>query len=220
MNFIPSCVRLAVWLFVITISASASAQVSPGKDYRVIKPPQPTESGKRVEVLEFFWYACPHCNNLQPPLKAWLAHKPADVEFRRVPAVLDNSWLPLTFAYYAIDAMGMTDQLHHDVFAAIHQQKIRLSDQSVLFDWVAKRGVDRQKFSDTYHSFGVKSRGQRSVEMTRNYDVSGTPALAVDGKYLLAPSMMLKPDQSVDYDRFFRALDQVIAMARKERAGK
>ncbi|HET9403128.1 MAG TPA: thiol:disulfide interchange protein DsbA/DsbL [Burkholderiales bacterium] len=218
MNLITSFLRHAVFMLALAISSAASAQISPGKDYRLINPPQPTESGKRIEVLEFFWYACPHCNALQPPLRAWLKQKPADVDFRRVPAVFDDSWLPLTYAYHAFDAMGVVDRIHYDVFAAIHEQKLRLSDQAVLFDWVAKHGIDRQKFADTYNSFGVKNRGARSIEQTRNYDIPGTPAIIVDGKYLTAPSMILKPDRTVDYERYFRALDQVIAMARKERA--
>lgn len=220
MKLIASSLRLAACLLVLSFGPAALAQLTPGKDYRLINPVQPTDSGKRVEVLEFFWYGCPHCSNLQAPLRAWLKGKPADVEFRRVPAVLGDSWLPLTWAYYALDAMGAVEKLHYDVFAAIHQQNLRLSDSRVMFDWVAKHGIDRQKFADTYNSFGVKSRGSRSVEMTRNYDIPGTPALAVDGKYLLSPSMTLRPDNSVDYERFFRVLDQVIAMARRERAGR
>ena len=181
--------------------------------------PQPVESGKRIEVLEFFWYGCPHCNALQPPLRVWLKQKPADVEFRRVPAVFSDSWIPLTWTYYTLEAMGIVDKLHYDVFDAIHEQKVRLSDQKVLFDWAAKQGVDANKFAETYSSFGVKSRGMRSIEMTKAYDIPGTPALTVDGKYLVAPSMILKPDRTtVDYERYFLVLDQVIAMARKERA--
>jgi thiol:disulfide interchange protein DsbA len=219
MKLIASCLRRAVWLLAFAVSVSAHAQITPGKDYRVINPPQPADSGKRVEVLEFFWYGCPHCNALQPSLRVWLKQKPADVEFRRVPAVFDNSWLPLTFTYYTLEAMGLSDKLHYDVFAAIHEQRIRLSDQNVLFDWVAKNGVDRQKFSEVYSSFGVKNRGMRSIEMTRTYDIPGTPALTIDGKYLLSPSAIVKADKTtVDYERFFQVVDQVIALARKERA--
>jgi thiol:disulfide interchange protein DsbA len=220
MKSLVSLLRAAAWLLAFAIGSSAWAQLTPGKDYRVIKPPQPTDSGNRVEVLEFFWYACPHCNALQPPLRAWLKQKPADVEFKRMPAVLDKSWVPLTWAYYAYEALGLVDKLHYDTFTAIHGQKIRLQDPQVLFDWVAKQGVDRQKFADAYNSFGVKNRGARSIEMTRSYDIPGTPALTVDGKYLIAPSMILRPDGTVDYERYFRVVDQVIAMARKERAGK
>jgi thiol:disulfide interchange protein DsbA len=219
MNRLASRLRHLAWLLAFA-AAAAAAQLTPGKDYRPISPPQPTESGKRIEVLEFFWYACPHCNALQPSLRAWLKRKPADVEFRRVPAVLDSSWLPLTWTYHALEAMNLTERLHYEVFAAIHEKKVRLSEQAVLFDWMAQNGVDRKKFADTYQSFGVRSRATRSMELTRNHDVSGTPAITVDGKYLLAPSMTLRADRSVDYERFFQVLDQVIAMARKERGGK
>jgi thiol:disulfide interchange protein DsbA len=218
MKLFATFLRRATWLLALVVSVSAHAQLTPGKDYRVINPAQPTDSGKRIEVLEFFYYGCPHCNALQPPLRVWLKQKPADVEFRRVPAVFENSWLPLTFAYYALDAMGLADKLHYDVFAALHEQRIRLSDQNILFDWVAKHGVEREKFAEVYNSFGVKNRGMRSIELTRIYDISGTPALTVDGKYLVSPSMILRPDNTVDYQRYFVVLDQVIAMARKERA--
>jgi protein dithiol oxidoreductase (disulfide-forming) len=220
MRHFKAYLRLAACLLGLVLSAGAAAQLAAGKDYRLINPPQPTDSGKKVEVLEFFYYGCPHCANLQPSLRNWLKRKPADVEFRRAPAVFDEAWYPLTWAYHTFDVMGLLDKLHYEVFAAIHQQRIRLSDQKVLFDWVAKQGVDRKQFIDTYNSFGVKSRGMRSIEMTRDYDIPGTPALTVDGKYLLAPSMFLKPDKTLDYERLYNALDQVIAMARKERAGK
>jgi thiol:disulfide interchange protein DsbA len=212
--------RLVALLLALAVSSSAAAQLVAGRDYRVINPPQPTESGKKIEVLEFFWYGCPHCNALQPSLKIWLKQKPADIEFRRVPAILADSWIPLTRAYYAFEVLGVVEKLHPEVFSAIHEKNLRLQDPKVLFDWVAQNGVDRQKFSDAYGSFGVQSRGQRSLEMTRNYDISGTPSISVDGKYLVAPSMTLKPDRNVDYEKFFQVLDQVIAMARKERAGK
>lgn len=210
----------AAAVFLFSLAGGAAAQLVAGKDYRPISPPQPTDSGAKVEVLEFFWYGCPHCNTLQPSLKAWLKSKPADVEFKRVPAVFQDSWVPLTKAFYAIDAMGLTEKLHHDVFAAIHVQKARLQEPKVLFDWVAGKGVDKQKFIDTYNSFSVQGRAQRSIDMTRNYDIPGTPALTIDGKYLTAPSMTLKADRSIDYDRFFQVVDQLIAQARKTRASK
>lgn len=215
-RFIPLVTALAF----IFAAGVAAAQAVPGKDYRLINPPQPMDSGRKIELLEFFWYGCPHCNNLQPPLSVWLKRKPADVEFKRVPAVFQDSWVPLTKAYLTIEAMGLVDKLHHDVFSAIHEQKIRLQDPKVLFDWVAKHGVDRQKFIDTYNSFAVQSRAQRSVDMTRNYDIPGTPALAVDGRYLTAPSMTLNPDNSINYERFFRVVDELVALARKNRASK
>lgn len=213
-----SFTRPLIALCLLLVAGMPRAEIVAGRDYRTINPPQPVASGAKVEVIEFFWYGCPHCNNLQGPLHAWLKRKPEDVEFRRVPAVFQDSWVPLTKAYYTLEALGLVDKLHLEVFHAIHTQKVRLQDPKVLFDWVAKHGVDRQKFMETYNSFAVESRTRRSIEMTRNYDIPGTPALVVDGRYLTAPSMTLNPDNSINYERYFRVLDEVIALARRTRA--
>jgi thiol:disulfide interchange protein DsbA len=206
--------RFAGWLRLI----AAAAQVA-GKDFQPLNPPQPTQSGDKVEVIEFFSYACPHCQALQPSLHAWLKRKPADVEFRRVPAVFQDSWLPFAQLYYALDAMGLVDKLHTDVFTAIHTQKVRLQDPKVLFDWVASKGVDKQKFADTYNSFAVKSLTQRAVETTRRYNVPFTPALVVNGKYITGPSMT-SPGGTIDYDHFFKVLDEMTASGRKKPGAK
>lgn len=199
---------------------AAHAELTVGKDYTLVKPPQPTESGGKIEVLEFFWYGCPHCNNLQPSLQAWLKRKPADVELKHIPAVFQESWVPLTKAYYTIEAMGLVDKLHQEMFATLHRQRVQLRDANAIFDWAASKGVDRKKFADTYNSFGVNGRAQRSIEMTKKFDIPGTPALVVDGKYLIAPSMALKTDRTIDYDRFFQNVDELIAEARKSRGSK
>lgn len=198
----------------------ASAQVVAGRDYELIKPPQPTESGNKVEVIEFFSYACSHCSALQSSLRAWLKRKPADVEFRRSPVVFQESWVPFARIYYTLDAMGLTDKLHYDVFTAIHEQKIRLQEPEVLFGWVASKGIDRKKFTDTYNSFAVQSRTQRAGDVTRRYDIPYTPVIVVDGRYLTAPSMTSKGASSVDYDGYFKAVNQVIALARKNHPTK
>ncbi|HEX9672161.1 MAG TPA: thiol:disulfide interchange protein DsbA/DsbL [Burkholderiales bacterium] len=211
--------HFAAWFLALSLSTGAWAQLTPGKDYQLINPAQPTTSGAKVEVIEFFYYGCPGCNGLQPPLRAWLTKKPADVEFRRAPVVFQDAWLPLTTAYYAFDAMGLVDKLHYEIFSAIHEQrsleiKGLLRDQKPLFDWVAKQGVDRQKFVAVYNSFGVRSRTNRSIELPGHYHVTSTPTLVVDGKFLTTPAM------AGSYERYFDVLDQVIALARKERAAK
>jgi thiol:disulfide interchange protein DsbA len=219
MRAIAFWLRPAAFLLAFLLCAGAAAQPVPGRDYLVVNPPQPTASDKRVEVVEFFWYGCPHCNALQAPLRVWLKGKPADVDFRRQPAVLADHWVPLTLTYYTLDAMGAVDKLHYEVFDAIHEHRIRLQDPKVLFDWVEKQGLDKQKFAEAYHSFGVKSRAMRAIEVTRAYSVDGTPALVVDGKYLVSPSMVLTPDKKrVDYERYFKVLDEIVARARKEKA--
>lgn len=211
---------LALSLGLCVTTATHAAELTAGKDYLVVKPPQPTESGNKIEVLEFFWYGCPHCNNLQPSLQAWLKHKPADVELKHIPAVFQDSWVPLTKAYYTIEAMGLVDKLHQEMFAALHRQRLPLHNANAIFDWAASKGVDRKKFADVYNSFGINGRTQRSIELTRKYDIPGTPALVIDGKYLTAPSMTLKADRTVDYVRFFQVVDGLIAEARKARGSK
>lgn len=212
----------------LTMSLTGGAFSAPlvaGKDYRLLNPPQATESGKKVEVIEFFSYACIHCYNLEPSLDAWIKRKPADVEFKRVPAVFRDSWIPLAKAYYTIEAMGLFDKLHPQIYAAIHNQNARLDDTKVLFDWVAKQGVDRKKFMDTFNSFSIQSRTQRAVNMTRSYGIDGTPALVVDGKYQPTPSVEMNPvtrtyDEKRYYQRYFEILDQLIDLAGKSRGSK
>jgi len=197
------------------------------RDYTLINPPQPTASGKKIEVLEFFWYGCPHCYHLEPALKAWLKRKARDVDFRYVPATFGApAWEPLTRTYYALDAMGFAGKYHDALFTAIHEEKdaakqrALITDARAIADWLAAKGVDRQKFLDTYNSFAVSARLERSLDMSRNYDISGTPTLVVDGKYMTAPSMMVNADNNINYERFFRVLDQLIERTRKERAAK
>ena len=220
------CVLVLTCMFLALPGTAAS--IVQGSNYEVLPQPQPTDSKGKVEVLEFFWYACPHCYALQTPLEPWLKRKPADVDFRRVPAVLDSSWLQLARTYYAIDAMGLVDKLHRPLFDAIHQQRAldprKLArDPEALFDWIASKGIDRKKFADTYNSFAVTSRTQRASDLTRNYDVPHTPVLVVGGRYLISPSMKgnAGANGNTDYEKFFANLDQLIALARSQpRTGK
>jgi len=221
--------RFTSWLLAGLLAAASgmsTAQLVAGKDYQTLKTPQPTASGKNIEVLEFFWYGCPHCDHLQPALHEWLKRKPADVAFRRQPAAFQDSWVQLARTYYTIEALDAADKLHGEIFNAIHRTKVLnpaslFKDQKPLFDWVATKGIDRQKFIDTYNSFGIASKSQRTIDITSAYDISGTPSIVIDGRYLTAPSMMpAKANNSVDYDRLFRTVDQLVAMARKNRGGK
>jgi thiol:disulfide interchange protein DsbA len=165
-----------------------------------------------------FWYGCPHCFNLQPSLEVWLKRKPTDVDFKRVPAVFQDSWVPLTRAYYTIEAMGLIDKLHQEMFSTLHKQRATLKDANAIFDWAAGKGVDRKKFTDTYNSFGVNGKTQRSIELTRKFDIPGTPALVIDGKFIASPSMTMKSERVIDYDRYFEVVDALIAEARKSKS--
>lgn len=218
--------QLILGLAVIAFaSLSAQAQLTAGKDYQVIKPPQPTPPGKTIEVIEFFWYACPHCADLQGPLKVWLKKKPADVAIRSQPAAFNDSWTQLARTYYAIDTIGEIEKLHGEVFNAIHKTKkldpkVLAKDPKTLFEWVGTQKVDVKKFTDAYNSFAVDSKTKRTVDTTSAYGVDGTPAMAIDGRYLIAPHMVPAKAGMVDYEQFFKNVDQLIAMARVERKGK
>jgi protein dithiol oxidoreductase (disulfide-forming) len=217
MSGVAGWLRVIAAIACLSLAGAAGAQ-APGKDFVPINPPQPPQVPGKVEVIEFFSYMCPHCASLQPSLAAWLKRKPADVEFRRVPAVFQESWLPLAQLYYTLEAMGLVDKLHHDVFAAIHTQKLKLQDPKVLGEWIASKGVDRQKFNDTYNSFSVRSLAKRAVDTAGRYKIEFTPALVVDGRYMTGPSMTATGN-AIDYDRFFKVVDQLIAASRKKGAG-
>ena len=222
MNLVKRASCLAALLALLGVGSALAQQLVAGRDYTLINPPQPTTSGNKIEVLEFFWYGCIHCYHLESPLKAWLKRKPADVEFRYVPAAFNSSWLPLARAFYALEAMGVAANYHDDIFSAIHRnnQKALLSDPRAMADWLGGKGLDKQKFLDTYNSFAVNGRAQRTTDVTRSYDIPGTPALVVNGRYLTGPSMMVGSDNNISYERFFQVLDQLIAQARTERGGK
>jgi thiol:disulfide interchange protein DsbA len=198
-------------------SAAAAAPVK-DRDYTLIEPAQPPLeplNGKKVEVIEFFYYGCPHCYNLQPALKAWLKTAPSDVEFRRQPTVFREAWMPLTRAYYALEAIGVLEKFHDEVFDTVHKQNVNLGNRQMLLDWAGRRGIDTKKLAEAYDSFSVQTKSQRAVQMTRAYGITGTPSVVVGGRYLTGPSMTVNPaDNSINYQRFAQVLNELVAMAR------
>ena len=212
----------ALILAATTALAAAPAPVK-DKEYTLVDPAQPPlegGSGKKVEVIEFFYYGCPHCYNLQPALKAWLKNAPKDVEFRRMPTIFRESWIPLTRTYYALEAIGVLEKMHDEVFNAVHQQSVNLGDRALLLDWAGRRGVDAKKLGDAYDSFSVQTKTQRSLQLTRAYGITGTPSVVVGGRYLTGPSMTLNADNSINYQRFSQVLSALVEMARAAPAGK
>lgn len=186
-----------------------------GKDYIEITL-QPTSAKKgQVEVLEFFWYGCPHCYHLEPELEAWLQKKPKNVVFKRVPGVLGDGWLPLTRAYYALEVTGLSSKLHRKLFAAIHQERLDLGTPGAFLDWAAKNGADRKKLENAYNSFSVDTKVMRSQQLTRDYKLNGVPAFAVAGKYTTSAYLTGGVPQT------FKVLDALIAQESKPaRKGK
>lgn len=205
---------LRIFAFSICFIAVGMAQAAPvaGKEYSLLNPPRPTETGKKIEVIEFFYYGCPHCFDLEPNLEAWRKKLPADVAFRRVPGVFRDSWMPLTKLYYTLEAMGLTEKLHGDAFNAIHAENVDLGTDKAIIDWAAKKGVDRNKFAATFNSFAVQNKAQRARSMTQGYGIQGVPTLVVDGKYMTSSS------QAGGHDGVMKTVDDLIAMARAARS--
>ncbi len=209
---------LTVTLLLSVISftglSSARAELVEGRDYTVLPHPQPTESGKNIEVLEFFWYGCPHCYDLHPHIKTWLKKMPKDVSFRYVPAIFRPNWIPGLKTFYAMEALGERDKLHDKVYDAIHADKVDLTKDEVLFDWIAKQGIDRQKFIDAYNSFSVQNQVAKSTQISKDYNLSGVPTVVVDGRYLTSGRMGGTPQDTI------KILDELIEKVRKERLKK
>ncbi|MDE2366267.1 MAG: thiol:disulfide interchange protein DsbA/DsbL [Betaproteobacteria bacterium] len=198
-----------------TAVSVARAELVEGRDYTVLQNPQPTHSGNNIEVIEFFWYGCPHCYQLHPYIKAWLKHMPKDVSFRYVPAIFRPNWIPGARIFYALEVLGARDKLHDKVYDAIHLDKIDLAKEDVLFDWVAKQGIDRQKFIDVYNSFSVQNQDvPRSTNMSKSYGLTGVPAVVVDGKYMTSGRMGGTPQDTI------KIMDELIEKARRERTKK
>ena len=157
-----------------------------GTDYRKVSPTAPVDTpAGQVEVVEFFAYTCVHCFNFEPLLKDWIKTKPANVVVRRVPVRFNAAFEPLQKLYFALEAMGKVDELHDKVFKAIHEERQRLNDFDAIAAWVAKQGVDKAKFTEVFNSFGVVGKAKRATQLQDAYQVEGTPALGVAGRFYI-----------------------------------
>lgn len=197
----------AVTLLLLSTQVFAEAQL--GRDYTRLDPVQPTHTGDKIEVLEFFFYGCSHCYHLHPLISAWENKMPKDVELQFVPVIFRDSWEAMARTFYALEAMGMERRLHDELFKAWNVENQVLTEESDVDDFVAKHGIDRNKFAAAYNSFAVNSKVARANQMMRDYGIRGTPTLIVDGKYVITG---LTPDATI------QVLNEVIAKARKERS--
>ena len=205
---------LATLAFAGAALAPILADAQQAKPFLELNPPIPTERSGKVEVVEFFWYGCPHCFDLEPFLKKWTAKLPKDVEFRRIPAIPTERWMPNARTFYTLESLGLLERMHGEVFDAIHIDRVNLNDEKIQLEWMAKKGVDRAKFAEAWKSFSVQSKTKRAVQLTQAYDVTGVPALVVDGKYFTSVSMTGSPEG------LMQTLDSLIAKARAERPKK
>jgi thiol:disulfide interchange protein DsbA len=183
-------------------------------EYATLKPEQPVETQGKIEVIEFFWYGCIHCYNLQPPIEAWHKRLPPDVQFRRVPAVFNDRWALDAANYYALEALGLVERLHRPLFDAIHNDRLRTDSAESFNPWLLGKGVDLKKFDDARRSFGVQSKVRRAAQLTLAYRIEGTPAMAVHGRYTVSP------DPRRGQDAMLATVDQLIDQVRRQTVKK
>ena len=171
-------------LFPMLVSLTACAEgFSQGQDYIKLSSPQPTSSVDKIEVVELFWYGCPHCYHLEPYLKEWLASKPDDVQFVRMPAVLGKRWDLMAKAYYTAELLGVDDKIHIALFKALHEENRKITDVAALQDFFVAQGVSAEDFSNTFNSFAVNVKVNNARQMSRRYAITGVPSIIVNGKY-------------------------------------
>ncbi len=178
--------RLITCLIVLFAAGLAHAQPKAGVEYRELSPAQPTDAAGKIEVIEFFWYGCPHCFNFEPVIEPWTKKLPKDVQFRRVPAIFNDEWAQGARAYYTLEAIGEGVRLHKPLFDAVHQDtRLKIANEAALTEWLGKQGVDTKKFAAAYRSFSVEGKVKRAGQLTQAYKIEGVPAMAVNGKYVV-----------------------------------
>ena len=183
MNFARPFVLVLLSLLFATAGGAGAAEQR--EEVRRLPKPQPVETPGKIEVIEFFWYGCPHCNSLEPSVEAWEKQLAKDVAFRREHIVWAGRSDTETHArlYLTLRAMGLLPQHHRAVFEAIHGSKVQLRSEKDIFDWAAKRGIDRGKFEAVYKSFGINTQLARAKDLTERYLADGVPGFGINGKY-------------------------------------
>lgn len=211
------------WLMVLVLpflmaSVACAQQYTDGKEYLSLKAQQPTSTGNKIEVVEVFYYGCPHCYRLEPVLESWVNSLPDDVVFIRMPAVFDASWEPLAKAYYTAELLGVTDKLHPALFNAIHKDKRKIRDVASLQKIFLEQGVSASAFTDAFNSFDVSAvKLPRAKQMAgkppNKYGVTGVPTLIINGKYSTSGS------QAGSNENIIKVMDYLIEQERSTATG-
>ena len=205
---------IGFFIFVIPALSAKAQSVMAGRDYALIDPAAPTDDTSKIEVAEFFSYACNHCNDLNPLIMRWAAKLPADVVFKRRAISGQAFYTLMARGFFTLETLGELERLDTGVFAAVHGKKQLFNDEKSLTQWVVSQGVDEKKFKDAFHSFGVDNKMKRANQLADLSKVKGVPAIVVDGRYLVAGSKI----QS--FADLLAATDKLIDKRRAERRTK
>ncbi|BCF87172.1 thiol:disulfide interchange protein DsbA/DsbL [Paraburkholderia largidicola] len=211
MKKLLSILFLSIGLVASAAQAAPAAPVA-GKDYTVLSTPQPVEApAGKIEVIEFMWYGCPHCNEFDPYLEAWVKKQGPDVVFKRVPVAFRDDFIPHSKLYHAVDALGLANQLTPDIFHEIHVNKNYLLTPEDQAKFLKTKGVEPKKFMDAYNSFSTQSAIQRDKKLIEDFKIDGVPTLAVQGKYETGPA------QTNSLPGTIQVLDYLVAQVRAKK---
>jgi len=212
-EFSISAAALAAAAGVATLPSLAQAQAKPfqsGTDYLTLDKPATTEApAGQVEVVEFFWYNCPHCNAFEPTFDAWAKKQPKDVSVRRVPIAFRPDFEPQQRLYYVLEALGKVDELHKKVFYAIHVEKQQLATAEQITAWIDKQGIPKAKFTELYNSFSVTTKARKATQLQDAYLLDGVPALGINGRYFTSGT------QAKTLERALQVTDYLVAQSRQ-----
>jgi thiol:disulfide interchange protein DsbA len=192
-------------------TSAAMAQLPSKSEYSRINPPRAVATGPRIEVIEFFYYGCPVCYELQPHMSRWLVQAPDYIAHRRVPVLSADGWEPFAKLYYSLEAMGELARLHWPVYDNFHFDAVALNQEKVMLEWVGRNGIDKDKFAAVYGSPEVRAKLEETRALMKSYDVRAVPTIVVDGKYMSSARMAGGTRQ------LMRVVDGLVQQARKER---
>jgi thiol:disulfide interchange protein DsbA len=203
-------IQIVTFVFACLLTSISSAQTfDPTGKYDLIKPAQPTETEGKIEIIDVFWYGCPHCYQFMPTMEAYEINKPDYVEVRRMPAIFRPLWELHARAFYTADLLGVTDKLHRPIFEAMHKQKRQLDTREALIKFFGEHGVSQTDFEKTYDSFAVESLIRKSHVMQGRYGVRGTPSVIVNGKYRVSAS------KAGGYDGMLKVIQALVEQEQK-----
>lgn len=191
--------------------AQAQSEAKLGRDYIRLDPAHAVASGEKIEVIEFFYYGCPVCYELEPKLSRWSFNAPGSIDLRRVPALSSDNWDNFAKLFFTLEAMGQIARLHWPVYDNFHFNGVKLNEEPVMATWIANNGLDKRKFTDIYASPPIQAKLAAAREMTRSYDIKGVPSIVIDGKFLTSARM------TGGTNELMQVVDQLVELARKER---
>ncbi len=196
----------------LSIASAQEEQFIEGGHYELLDEVQPVQTGEKIEVVEMFWYRCPHCFRLEPYLIEWEKNMPEKAQFVPIPALLSEKWEFHARAYYTFEALGVLDQLHPLFFNALHQQRLNINSVEQLAAWSEENGVSGKQILDTFESFAVENKINFANVMSRKYGITGVPAIIVDGRYRTSVSL------AGGHDKLIELINYLIEKAAQVRA--